>query len=911
MDTANWVRLTQTFIADSAYSSIVVGGFLPYASLLLDSIPNSPYPGAYYYFDSIVVVLADSFMINFADSLFCAGDTFNLPYKAIKDYAANNVFTAQLSDASGSFISPINIGSIASDTSGSIKCIIPLVTSTGTGYKVRLVSSNFKDTTNVYLSLKIGGGIIKPIAGNNGPICPNDTLKLSATSIPAGTNYTWTGPSGFTSSVQNPKIDVPLPVHSGDYIVTIKLHGCVASDTTTVLVANGNNSIAIRSNSPVCINDTLKLTGLATGNSLTYLWKGPNGFNSISKDTIISGITTPGEYIFSVTNGTCAVTDTEYVSIQPRPADLVAACSVPCAGTMLNFTATSSSSGVTYAWTGPIGFNATGANPQISSVFGVHNGNYYVTATLNGCSLKDTVVVAVQPLPDKPIANADLILCAGDTVHLAATSSTNGVNYSWVGPNSYMSNAQNPILNNSTTGMSGDYIVSADLNGCKMLDTTNVTIKPSPAAVTLNSNSPICAGATLQLNSTASSTGATYLWKGPNAFTANTQNGSLTNSAAGATGWYKMTVDLNGCEYVDSLYAIVHPIPAIPVINYPPLICAGENMQLGTNAVAGASYTWTGANGFNANVQNPVRNNIVTADAGQYQVTVTVNGCSSAPGTANISINPGPFVVIFSAPADSVCQGEPVSFVAIPNNSGNSPQYRWLVNGVQAGTGSTYSTTMLNKGDVVNCAMTENTKCSAPFVDESNDVSLEVLPWLAPSVTITANPGRALQYNEYVTFTALPVNGGVNPQYQWKRNGQNIVGATGNTWSANTLNDNDKITVELISSYKCPQPPTAGSNSITVKVAGTGVNGVEVVNNLALYPNPNNGQFVLQGYNVSKDKVQISIINAIGQMVYAEDKIFEMGEIRHKINAGNMAKGVYMLRINAAHGHNSLRFVVE
>ena len=46
------------------------------------------------------------------------------------------------------------------------------------------------------------------VAGNNGPICAGLPLNLTTTpGIPGGT-YSWTGPGGFTSTLQNPTIPV-------------------------------------------------------------------------------------------------------------------------------------------------------------------------------------------------------------------------------------------------------------------------------------------------------------------------------------------------------------------------------------------------------------------------------------------------------------------------------------------------------------------------------------------------------------------------------------------------------------------------------------------------------------------------------------------------------------------------------
>src|SRR5690606_17410982 len=120
-------------------------------------------------------------------------------------------------------------------------------------------------------------------------------------------------------------------------------------------------------------------------------------------------------------------------------------------------------------------------------------------------------------------------------------------------------------------------------------------------------------------------------------------------------------------------------------------------------------------------------------DTGSYSVTATANGCTSPAGTAKVYINANPFVVIFSNPADSICLGDPVLFTALPNNHGGTPIYRWMINGQTTGTGSVFSTSSLNDGDVINCEMTESTKCSVQYMDASNDIEMTVLPWLAPS----------------------------------------------------------------------------------------------------------------------------------------------------------------------------------
>ncbi|NDC40342.1 MAG: hypothetical protein EBZ77_02170 [Chitinophagia bacterium] len=54
-DTAHWVTLTKTFVADSAYTHLVFGNFTPDSLLLFDTLDRGPGGYSYYYFDSISV----------------------------------------------------------------------------------------------------------------------------------------------------------------------------------------------------------------------------------------------------------------------------------------------------------------------------------------------------------------------------------------------------------------------------------------------------------------------------------------------------------------------------------------------------------------------------------------------------------------------------------------------------------------------------------------------------------------------------------------------------------------------------------------------------------------------------------------------------------------------------------------
>ena len=67
----------------------------------------------------------------------------NVTFTSTGTFSVGNTYTAQLSNASGSFATPVNIGTITSTAnSGTISVTIPGGTASGTGYMIRIVSDN-------------------------------------------------------------------------------------------------------------------------------------------------------------------------------------------------------------------------------------------------------------------------------------------------------------------------------------------------------------------------------------------------------------------------------------------------------------------------------------------------------------------------------------------------------------------------------------------------------------------------------------------------------------------------------------------------------------------------------------------------------------------------------------------------
>jgi len=81
---------------------------------------------------------------------FCSGATVHVPYSITGTFNIGNTFIVQLSDNNGSFSSPVNLGSQASVSSGTISVVVPAGLLFASQYKIRLVSTNpSASSTNV------------------------------------------------------------------------------------------------------------------------------------------------------------------------------------------------------------------------------------------------------------------------------------------------------------------------------------------------------------------------------------------------------------------------------------------------------------------------------------------------------------------------------------------------------------------------------------------------------------------------------------------------------------------------------------------------------------------------------------------------------------------------------------------
>ncbi|WP_448702803.1 gliding motility-associated C-terminal domain-containing protein [Mucilaginibacter sp. AW1-3] len=217
------------------------------------------------------------------------------------------------------------------------------------------------------------------------------------------------------------------------------------------------------------------------------------------------------------------------------------------------------------------------------------------------CRVNSNVLtVTVNPIPTATASAANSKVCYADTIKLM---SSGGATYQWTGPNSYTSNAQNPVIANVTQAMAGTYTVKAiAASGC--FGTAQVTVGVYPKfIVSAGKDTTICNGQSVTLHATG---GLSYSWS-PGKTLSDSTSANPVASPTDTTMYVVTGTSANGCT---SKGMVTIGVPKAPTANagVDKYVFLGQTVQLnGTATGSNLKYRWTPATALNnATILTPI-----------------------------------------------------------------------------------------------------------------------------------------------------------------------------------------------------------------------------------------------------------------------------------------------------------------
>jgi gliding motility-associated-like protein len=532
------------------------------------------------------------------------------------------------------------------------------------------------------------------IFANQDTLCEGDTLLLGTNNFP-GAAYNWSGPAGYNSTNQMPPAITGVSnMNIGVIELFIVFQGCpsaIAQNTIMVNARPAAPTLYVAAPS-VCEGTPIVLSSNGTCNS--HRWNSPAGTNgntllNPSQNTVAPTTTilpTDTAYLAGNWTAVCVAANgcpsapsaPVNVTLLPTPTPPSVAAPAPqCEGNSILLNANSNVPNATFAWIGPNGFNAQGANAQLNNLTLAQAGAYGAMAILQGCPSDTTwTTLSIDTMPATPMPTTTAATCAGGSIGLLANC--NATDYFWTGPNGFSSNLQNPSISNVSVNESGYYQLAIIQAACSSdVGVTLVNVIDNSAVPAFTANGPICEGQVLQLSAApVSGPNVCYVWTcpGPTLDTTFTPLMLSPATSASMSGWYSLNVMIDGCPSPASapVHVDVRPRPATPTILSNSPVCLNGNIVLATAAQAD-SYLWTGPNNYLSTAQQPsVITNAQAYHGGSYTLNLTVDGCTSRDTTVSVLVQvPG------AAPSlttnSPVCLGDTIRVEA----SAGADEYVW------------------------------------------------------------------------------------------------------------------------------------------------------------------------------------------------------------------------------------------
>lgn len=187
---------------------------------------------------------------------------------------------------------------------------------------VTLNGCTAKDTTHVVTQILTP----TPSASSNSPICTGGTISLSASAV-TGATYSWTGPTGFTSTGQTTTRPFAGTADAGTYSVTANVGGCVSLPGTVSVVVNQGPLVNIfpHPSLNICVGDSITLVAIPVnvGPNPSYQWYKNNSLLGGQTGTSFTDLSPADKDSFYVTvtvpTGICTSSISNLLTINVTP----------------------------------------------------------------------------------------------------------------------------------------------------------------------------------------------------------------------------------------------------------------------------------------------------------------------------------------------------------------------------------------------------------------------------------------------------------------------------------------------------------------------------------------------------------------------------------------------------------------
>ena len=380
-----------------------------------------------------------------------------------------------------------------------------------------------------------------------------------------------------------------------------------------------------------------------------------------------------------------------------------------------------------------------------------------------------------------------------------------------------------------TPAMQSVNITNGNMTGVNFSDAASPV---APSITTQPANQTVTAGQTATFSVVAGGTAPlTYQWQKNGVNIAGATSTSYTTPATATTdsGSTFDVVVSNSVGSVTSSAATltVNAAPVAPSITAQPTsqtVTAGQTATFSVVAggTAPLTYQWqkNGVNVAGATGTSYTTPATATVDSGStFDVVVSNSIGNITSSAATLTVNPGQVAPsITTQPANvTVTAGQTATFSVVAG--GTAPlTYQWQKSGVNiaGATGTNYTTQATATTDSGSTFDVVVSNSVGSVTSSAATLTVNVAP-VAPSIT-TQPTSQTVTAGQTATFSV--VAGGTAPlTYQWQKNGVNIAGATGTSYTTPTTATTDSGSTFLVVVSNSAGSKTSSAATLTVNAA--------------------------------------------------------------------------------------------
>lgn len=638
----------------------------------------------------------------------------------------------------------------------------------GGTFSVSVLNSINGCTSIATVAANVNTTVITPTAIAS-PAALNCTLtSTNLNGNPAsGVSYSWSGPSGFTSSSQNPSVSSP-----GVYTLTTtnNTNGCQSA------LANGTVNVTQSLAAPVinvtsATNPTLTCSGSgsivtlsanATPVGTSFIWAGGSILSGGTTGT--ASVNGSGQYTLTATHPVTGCQATSVFTVNSpasaqTPTLSNSSATISCSQTTVSSSITNTGI-TTYIWTGPgIVGSSTGASIT-ASLAGTYN---FTITNASNCPSPGAFVVTSNTtsiLPNAAVSNTINCISTSANITTAASPIASSYTYSWSNGATTSSISVAPTSNTNYT-----VVITNTVNGCKgtQVVTVNANTNP-PTAVTLNPPTFTLACSPPNTTLTASATGAaSYSWVSSTSGSLSVTTNTLNVSSSGI--YSVIAVGSNGCSSAAQTATIFANTNAPVIIlssSNPSITCLTSNPSVSvtiTSTVPITSYSWGPASG----ILGATNQSVVTfSAAGVYSGIITAaNGCPTNTVITVTSATAAPNLVAGTGTAQSLsCTNSTVTIAPVFTPS-NNLTYSWTGSGIVGSTNN--SSVQVNQNGNYNLTVTNSlTGCSNTSISISVNGSS-----IPPNLTVASSSSIGITCQPNTSTVNLTANSTGIVTYSW------------------------------------------------------------------------------------------------------------------------------------------------